>query len=136
MRQWYLGALAGVGVAMCAGCATMDRAYDRQVSWASEPVVQVVTNTIVATNLVPQVIERTNVVLVTNDATGAVSGYATREPVATNLVTVVLTNLVPVFYTNLVEVPVTNLVAKPEAEAVIQATGSIVNAFLPGIGSI
>jgi len=75
-------------------------------------------------------------VLVTNAASGAVSGYATREPIATNLVTVLLTNLVPIFQTNLVQVPVTNLVAKPEAEATIQAAGSVVNTFLPGIGSI
>ena len=47
------------------------------------------------------------------------------EPVATNLVTVLLTNFVPVFQTNLVAVPVTNLVARPEAEATIQAAGSV-----------
>ena len=45
-------------------------------------------------------------------------------------------NFVPVFYTNIVQVPVTNLVAKPEALATIEATGSIVNTFAPGIGSI
>jgi hypothetical protein len=134
---WWLGALAGASILlMVAGCGTLDRAYKKQVTWTNAPVVQVVTNTIVATNVVPQVIERTNVVLVTNSATGAVSGYATREPVATNFVTVVLTNLVPVFFTNLVQVPVTNLVAKPEAEATIQAAGSVVNTFLPGIGSM
>ena len=43
---------------------------------------------------------------------------------------------VPVFQTNVVAVPVTNLVAKPEAEATIQAAGSAVNTFLPGISSI
>ena len=42
----------------------------------------------------------------------------------------------PVFYTNIVQVPVTNLVAKPEALAAIDATGSVVNTFMPGIGSI
>jgi hypothetical protein len=77
-----------------------------------------------------------SVVYVTNTATGAVSGYATREPVATNMVTAVVTNFVPVFYTNIVQVPVTNLVAKPEALAAIEATGSVVNTFMPGIGSI
>jgi hypothetical protein len=128
--------LAAALAASLAGCGTLDRAYKKQVTWTNAPVVQVVTNTIVATNVVPQVIERTNVVLVTNSATGAVSGYATREPVATNLVTVVLTNLVPVLYTNFAQVPVTKLVAKPEAEATIQAAGSVVNTFFPGIGSI
>jgi hypothetical protein len=118
------------------GCATFDRAYDQQVSWTNAPVVHVFTNTVVATNTVARITERTNVVLVTNTATGAVSGYATVEPVATNLVTVLLTNLVPIFQTNLVPVPVTNLVTKPEAEATIQAAGSVVNTFLPGIGSI
>jgi len=68
--------------------------------------------------------------------TGALSGYVTREPVTTNVVTVVQTNLVPVFYTNVVQVPVTNLVARPEMLATIEATGSIVNTFLPGIGSM
>ena len=121
---------------VCVGCGTLDRAYKKQVTVEPRPVVEVVTNTIFATNVVTQVIERTNVVLVTNEATGAVSGYATREPVATNFVTVVLTNLVPVFYTNIIQVPVTNLVAKPEVEATIQAGGSIVNTFLPGIGSM
>jgi hypothetical protein len=121
---------------MVGGCATLDRAYREEVTMASAPVVQAVTNTVVFTNTVERVVERTNVVLVTNAATGAVTGYATREPVATNLVTVVLTNLVPVFYTNLVQVPVTNLVAKPEVEATIEAGGSILNTFLPGIGSM
>jgi hypothetical protein len=49
---------------------------------------------------------------------------------------VILTNFVPVLVTNFVQVPVTNLVAKAEAEAAIAATGSVVNAFAPGIGSI
>jgi hypothetical protein len=128
--------LPRLGVAAVAGCATFDKAYNKQVTWEKQPVVQVVTNTVVATNTVAQVIERTNIVFVTNETSGAVVGYATREPVATNLVTMVLTNLVPVFYTNLVQVPVTNLVAKPEAEAAISAAGSVVNTFLPGIGSI
>ena len=118
------------------GCSTLDRAYKQEVTWTNAPVVQVVTNTVVVTNLVPQVVERTSVVYVTNAVSGAVSGYATREPVATNLVTAVVTNFVPVFYTNVVQVPVTNLVAKPEALATIEATGSIVNTFAPGIGSI
>ena len=30
----------------------------------------------------------------------------------------------------------TNLVAKPEAEATIQAAGTVVNTFAPGVGSI
>ena len=52
------------------------------------------------------------------------------------MVTAVVTNFVPVFMTNVVQVPVTNLVAKPEAEATIEAAGSVVNTFAPGIGSI
>jgi hypothetical protein len=119
-----------------AGCATMDKAYDREVVWTNAPTVHVFTNTVVVTNTVPVVTERTNVVYVTNATSGAVSGVATREPVATNFVTAVVTNLVPVFMTNLVQVPVTNLVAKPEVEAAIGATGSIVNTFAPGVGSI
>jgi hypothetical protein len=131
-------AAVAVGFLVCAvaGCATFDRAYNKQVTWEKQPVAQVVTNTVVATNTVFQVVERTNVVLVTNVESGAVSGYATREPVATNLVTMVVTNIIPVWYTNLVSVPVTNLVAKPEAEAAITAAGSVANTFFPGIGSI
>lgn len=47
-----------------------------------------------------------------------------------------VTNQVRGFHTNSVVVPVTNLIAKPEAEATIQAAGSVVNTFLPGIGSL
>ena len=88
------------------------------------------------TNVVPEVVERTSIVYVTNAASGAVSGYVTREAVATNLVLAVMTNLVPVFYTNIVQVPITNLVARPEALAAMDAVGSVVNTFAPGIGSI
>src|SRR5207245_1307113 len=94
------------------------------------------TNNVVLTNLVPVVVERTNTVFVTNAASGAVSGVATREAVATNYVTATVTNLIPVYMTNLVSVPVTNLVERSGATAAIEATGSIVNAFAPGIGSI
>ena len=137
----WCGAAVMVVAAMLAvsglsGCSTLDRAYKKEVTWTNQPVVQVVTNTVVVTNLVPQVVERTSVVYVTNAVSGAVSGYATREPVATNLVTAVVTNFVPVFYTNVVQVPVTNLVAKAEAEAAIGAIGSVTNTFAPGIGSI
>jgi hypothetical protein len=124
-------------LAACAtGCSTLDRAYKQEVTWADAPVVHVFTNTVVVTNTVPVVTERTNIVYVTDAKTGAVSGYMAREPVATNMVAAVVTNFVPVFYTNVVQVPVTNLVAKPEAEATIQAAGSVINTFAPGIGSI
>jgi hypothetical protein len=126
-----------VAIGGLSGCAGLDRAaYNRQVTWTNAPVVQVFTNTVVVTNTVPVVTERTNVVYVTNAATGAVAGYMSREPVATNLVSAVVTNFVPVFYTNVVQVPVTNLVGKPEAVATIEATGAVVNTFAPGIGSI
>jgi hypothetical protein len=135
--SYLLCALLGAGITVLGmGCSTFDRLYTRQVTWTNAPVVQVVTNTIFATNTVAQIVERTNIVFVTNAMSGGVSGYAMREPVATNLVTMVLTNYVPVFYTNIMSVPVTNLVDRPEAEATISATGSVVNAFLPGIGSI
>jgi hypothetical protein len=81
------------------------------------------------------VVERERLVLVTNDATGAVSNSVQREPV-TNLVTVTLTNTVPVFETNVVQVPVTNLVASPAALATIGAIGAVGDTYLPGIGSI
>src|SRR5512135_625171 len=130
------GALALL-VACASGCGTLDRAaYKEEVTWTNAPVVHVFTNTVVVTNTVPVVTERTNVVYVTNAMSGAVSGYVAREPVATNMVTALVTNFVPVFYTNVVQVPVTNLVAKPEAEAAIQAAGSIINTFAPGVGSI
>src|SRR6516225_9244103 len=98
---------AVVAVGCLSGCSTLDRAYKQEVTWTDAPVVHVVTNTVVVTNVVPEVVERTSIVYVTNVATGAVSGYAAREPVATNMVAAVMTNFVPVFYTNLVQVPVT-----------------------------
>ncbi|HEY5914529.1 MAG TPA: hypothetical protein VJA21_28395 [Verrucomicrobiae bacterium] len=130
----FVAALLAVGGV--SGCSTLDRAYKQEVTWTNAPVVHVFTNTVVVTNTVPVVTERTNVVYVTDPGTGAVSGYASREPVATNMVAAVVTNFVAVFYTNLVQVPVTNLVAKPEALATIEATGSLINTFMPGIGSI
>jgi hypothetical protein len=99
-------------------------------------VVQVLTNEVVVTNVVPVVVERTNVVFVTNANTGSVSGFATRVAVATNMVAAVVTNVVPVFMTNVVQVPITNLVERPEVVAGISAAGSIVNTFFPGVGSI
>jgi len=131
-----MGVAAMLAVNGLSGCSTLDRAYKQEVRWTNAPVVQVVTNSVVVTNLVPEVVERTSIVYVTNAVSGAVSGYATREPVATNMVTAVMTNFVPVFYTNIMQVPVTNLVAKPEALATIEAVGSVTNTFLPGIGSI
>lgn len=128
--------VVGIAMLVTAGCGTLDKAYNKEVTWTNAPVVKVVTNTVLVTNIVEQIVERTNVVLVTNLTTGAISGYATREPVATNYLTLVQTNQVPVFFTNLVQVPVTNLVGKIEAEAGINAAGSILNMFLPGIGSI
>src|SRR6185436_8793620 len=129
-----IAALMAVG--WLSGCSTLDRAYNQEVAWTNAPVVHVFTNTVLVTNTVPVVTERTNIVFVTNATSGAVSGYAAREAVATNLVTAVVTNVVPVFMTNLVEVPVTNLVARPGAVATIDATGSIINTFMPGVGSI
>ena len=141
MRKVKRGLMAaalvvGLAIAGLSGCSSLDQAYDQGVTWTNTPVVHVFTNTVVITNTVPQVVERTNIVFVTNATSGAVSGYATREPIVTNLVTVTATNLVPVFMTNMVQVPVTNLIAKPGAEAAIQATGSVINTFAPGIGSI
>ncbi len=133
-----MAALATVAVSIVglSGCATLDKAYDQEITWTNTPTVHVFTNTVIVTNTIPQIVERTNIVFITNAATGNVSGQAARERVATNFVTEVVTNLVPVFMTNFVQVPVTNLVAKPGAEAAISATGSIVNTFAPGVGSI
>ncbi len=138
MKLMAAGLCAGVlvVVGLLNGCATLDRAYNQEVTWTNTPTVHVFTNMVVMTNVVPVVIERTNVLFVTNATTGAVSGVAAREAVATNYLTVTATNLVPVFMTNLVQVPVTNLVSKPEAEAAIGAAGSVINTFAPGIGSI
>jgi hypothetical protein len=129
-----VAALVALGV--LSGCSTLDRAYRQQMTRTNAPVVQVVTNSVVVTNVVPVVTERTNIVFVTNAVSGAVAGYTVREPVATNMVTAVVTNFVPVFYTSLVEVPVTNLVSNPVAEASISAAGSVVNMLAPGLGSI
>jgi hypothetical protein len=118
-EKWMWGLVLAATLAMvlaCVnGCSTVDRAYDRKVTWTNAPVVQVRTNTVVVTNTVAVV---------------------TGDPAATNFVTALVTNTVPVFMTNLVQVPVTNLVDKPEALATIGATGAVVNTFAPGIGSI
>ena len=122
--QWVGGVVVaslvlalGVAVMGLSGCATMDRGlFNEQVTWTNMPTVHVFTNTVVVTNTVPVVLERTNIVYV-RDAAGAVAGRASVEPVVTNYVTAMVTNLVPVFMTNVVQVPVTNLVARPEAEA-------------------
>src|SRR3974390_2514005 len=139
-ERYFWGVLIAAALALlvaCAsGCSTLDRAYKQEGTWTNEPVVHVFTNNVVVTNTVPVVLERTNIVFVTNAASGAVSGYAVREPVATNMVAAVVTNFVPVFMTNVVQVPVTSLVARPEAEATIQAAGSVINTFAPGIGSM
>jgi hypothetical protein len=128
--------LAIIGAVGFSGCATMDKAYDKQVVWNDAPTVHVFTNTVVVTNTIPIITERTNIVYMTNVASGTVSGVGTREPIATNFVTAVVTNLVPVFMTNFVQMPVTNLVAKPEVETAIGAAGSVINTFAPGVGSI
>ena len=138
--KFVIGSLAValiVATVGLSGCASLDRAvFDESVTWTNMPTVHVFTNTIVVTSTVPQVVERTNFVFFTNQASGAVSAYAERVPLATNFVLMTLTNVVPVYETNLVKVPVTNLVAKPEAEATITAAGAVVNTFAPGIGSI
>ena len=123
-------------VVLVTGCSTLDRAYDREVTLTEQPVVHVFTNTIVVTNFVPTIIERTNVVLATNALSGEVTGHVVREPVATNFVELVQTNFVRVFETNVVSVPITNLVAKPAAESMIQGAATIVNTFAPGLGSL
>jgi len=121
MRKVVCGLVATVGMAMLvsvAGCATLDKAYNAEVTWHDEAVVKVVTNRVVVTNLVPQVVAEAG------------------KPVVTNYVTLLMTNTIPVFETNVVQVPVTNLVAKPAAVATIDATGTLVNTFLPGVGSL
>ncbi|MBI1178328.1 hypothetical protein GC207_12905 [bacterium] len=117
-------------------CSTLDRAYDQQVTMEQQPVVHVYTNTVVVTNYVPTIIERTNVVLATNALSGVVTGRATIEPIATNFITQLQTNFVPVYETNVVQVPVTNLVAKPAAESFIQGAATITNTFVPGLGGL
>jgi hypothetical protein len=131
-----VGIAALVAVNALSGCSTLDRAYKQEVTWTNFAVVQVVTNTVVVTNEVPRIVERTNVVLLTNAVSGEVSSHEEREPVATNMVAMVATNFVPVFVTNEVRVPVTNLVAEPKATAAIEAAGSLMNTFMPGVGSI
>ena len=128
--------VAGLAVCLFAGgCGTLDRAYNKQLTTESVPVVTAGTNAVVSSNQVAEVVTRWRAVYETN-AAGMVSVADVIEPVATNYVTKLVTNFVPVLQTNYVSVPVTNLVAKPEAEATIQAAGAVVNTFLPGIGSL
>jgi hypothetical protein len=117
-ERCFWGVLIAAALALMAacvsGCSTLDGAYRREATWTERPVVQVRTNEVVEARVVPVV----------------------REPGVTNWVPAVVTNFLPVFMTNLVRVPATNLVARPEALAAIEATGSAVNAFAPGIGSV
>ena len=129
------GVLA-VAAVLVTGCSTLDRAYDEEVTMTEQPVVHMFTNTVVVTNFVPTLIERTNIVLATNELSGEVTGHTVREPVATNVVELVQTNYVRVFETNLVSVPVTNLVARPGAESMIQGAAMITNTLAPGLGSL
>ena len=135
--KWMVnGGIGLVAVALlCAGCGTLDRAYNKQVTTEPMPVVTSATNAVVSSNQVAEIVTRWRAVYETN-AAGMVSVADVIEPVATKYVTKLVTNFVPVLLTNYVSVPVTNLVAKPEAEATIQAAGAVVNTFLPGIGSI
>ncbi len=77
-EKWFWGVVAAAAVALllaCVnGCSTLDRAYEREVSWTNAPVVHVFTNIVVVTNTVPVVTERTNIVFVTNAVSGAVAG--------------------------------------------------------------
>jgi hypothetical protein len=142
MKTAKVGVWCGAAVVVAAmlavsglsGCSTLDRAYQQEVTCSNAPVVHVFTNTVVMTNTVPMVVERTNVVYVTNATTGAVSGYVSREPMTTNMVTAVVTNFVPVFYTNVVQVPVTT--DRQTGGQAVQAAGICHNTFAPGIGSI
>ena len=57
-RGVWCGAAVMVVAALLAvggssGCSTLDRAYKQEVTWTNQPVVKVVTNTVVVTNLVP-----------------------------------------------------------------------------------
>jgi hypothetical protein len=51
MKTLFLSSLIGL-LALTGGCTTLDRAFNQQVAWTNAPVVQVVTNTVLATNLV------------------------------------------------------------------------------------
>jgi hypothetical protein len=135
MKRAMIG-MVMVAAVLISGCAALDRAYDSEVTWSEVPVVETGLRPMGVTNVVPQVVERERIVMVTNDVTGVVNSYSEREPVATNLVTVLVTNTIPVFETNLVQVPVTNLVASPAALATIGAIGAVGDTYLPGIGSM
>ena len=135
MRAWFVG-LVAVVVVLVAGCGTLDRAYRREVVWAPAPVVSLRTNVVLSTNLVARVEERTNIVYLTNNTTGAVSRLEMRVPVRTNLVPTVEAQLVPVWVTNWGTVSYTNLVERPGALVGIESLGGVVNTFAPGVGSI
>jgi hypothetical protein len=107
-EKCFWGVLIAAAVALVLACANGCSTLDRAYQ-------QEVTWT--SAPVVVQMV--TNEVVETNPATGEV-----------------VTNFVPVLVTNVVQVPVTNLVAKPQAEAAIAATGSIVNTFAPGVGSV
>ena len=140
MKTARVGAWCGAAVLVAAllavggmsGCSTLDRAYKKEVTWTNQPVVEVVTNTVVSpTSCRRSSSERHRLC---NESVSARCLATRREPVATNPVAAVVTNFVPVFYTNTVQVPVTNLVIS--RDGAIEAAGPVTNTFLPGVGSI
>ena len=80
MKTAKVGVWCGAAVVVAAmlavsglsGCSTLDRAYQQEVTWTNAPVVHVFTNTVVLTNSVPVVLERTNILYVTNASTGLI----------------------------------------------------------------
>jgi hypothetical protein len=93
--KWTAAMAAAVMVV--AGCSTLDRAYDQEVTWESQPVVHVFTNSIVVTNFIPQFAEETIVSFETNAVSGEVVSHKAIVPVETGVLSVVETNRVPVY---------------------------------------
>jgi hypothetical protein len=46
----WMAVLAAVVVVGLSGCASLERAYDSEVTWSEVPMVKVVTNAVVVTN--------------------------------------------------------------------------------------
>jgi hypothetical protein len=55
MKKMLMVAGMAAALVTMGGGATLDKVYDAQVTWTNAPVVKVVTNTVVVTNVVPQV---------------------------------------------------------------------------------
>ena len=135
IRKWWLLAL----VLGCLGGGCAGRVggglFQPVVGVTNTAVAATVTNIVTVTNLVPVVLETTNLVGVTNLVGGGAVVEASRAW-TTNSAAVVVTNTTVERVTNIVAVTYTNWLERPAIVAGIGAAGTVVDTFVPGVGTL